>query len=226
MKQSCFASNEMELNRISIRETSERIYQSGAHILSNLELMTALVRDPKAAYRLISLYENNLHSIALAGIDELVKIKGIGRAKAEIIKASFEFSQRAQTVKRKDLVIKGPEDVAKLVMPKMRHLEQEHFKVVSLNSRNMVLGVTTLFIGPLNINIVHPREVFKEALKRTAAAIILAHNHPSGNITPSEDDISVTKRLKEVGEILGIEVLDHIIIGDGDFTSIKDKGFL
>jgi len=226
MKQSCFTSSEIGLGKISIRETSERIYQSGAHVLSNLELMTALVRDPKSAYRLISLYENNLHSIALAGIDELVKIKGIGRAKAEIIKASFEFSQRAQTVKRKDLVIKGPEDVAKLVMPKMRHLEQEHFKVVSLNSRNMVLGVTTLFIGPLNTNIVHPREVFKEALKRTAAAIILAHNHPSGNITPSEDDISVTKRLKEVGEIVGIEVLDHIIIGDGDFTSMKDKGFL
>lgn len=223
MKQGDFAFDKTKLHRISIKETSERIYQSGAHILSNFELMTLLVRDSNVAYRLINHYENNLHSIALAGIDELCKIKGIGKAKAEVIKASFEFSQRAQIVKRKNLVIKGPEDIAKLVMPQMRHLEQEHFKVASLNSKNMVLAITTLFIGTLDTSIVHPREVFKEALKRTAAAIILVHNHPSGSITPSKEDIDITNRIEEAGKILGIKVLDHIIIGDGDFTSMKSK---
>jgi len=223
MKQGYFAFEEMEIDRISIRDASERIYHSGAQSLSNLELLTSLIRDPKAAYRLIVHYDNDLRSIGLAGIDELAKIKGVGRVKAEVIKASFEFSQRAQVVKRKDIVIKGPEDITELVMPQMRHLEQEHLRVVCLNGKNRVLAITTVFVGTLDTSLVHPREVFKEALRRTAKSIILVHNHPSGLPEPSKEDIEITKRIAQAGKVIGIEMLDHIIIGDGEFISLNEK---
>jgi len=223
MKQGYFAFEEMELDRISIKEASERIYHSGAHSLSNLELLTSLIRDPKAAYKLITRYDNDLRSIGLAGIDELCKIKGIGRAKAEVIKASFEFSQRAQVVKKEDVMIKEAKDIADLVIPQMRHLEQEHLKIASLNGKLKLLAITTVFVGTLDSSLVHPREVFKEALRRTAKSIILVHNHPSGNPEPSKDDLEITKRISQSGQVLGIEMLDHIIIGDGEFISMKEK---
>jgi len=223
MKQGYFGFEEMELDRISIKDTSQRIYQSGAHSLSNLELLTSLIRDPKTAYKLIAHYDNDLHSIGLAGIDELSKIKGIGRAKAEVIKASFEFSQRAQVVKKENIVIKEAKDIVELVMPQMRHLEQEHLKVASLNGKLRFLAITTVFVGTLDSSLVHPREVFKEALRRTAKNIILIHNHPSGNPDPSKEDVEITKRIAQTGKAIGIEMLDHIIIGDGKFISMKEK---
>ncbi len=223
MKQGYFGFEEMELDRISIKDTSKRIYQSGAQSLSNLELLTSLIRDPKAAYKLITRYDNNLHLIGLAGIDELSKIKGIGRAKAEVIKASFEFSQRAQVVKKENIVIKEAKDIADLVIPQMRHLEQEHLKVASLNGKLRLLAITTVFVGTLDSSLVHPREVFKEALRRTAKNIILIHNHPSGNPEPSKEDLDITKRIAQSGKVIGIEMLDHIIIGDGEFLSMKEK---
>jgi len=226
MRQGYFAFDKIKLDRISIKEASKRIYHSGAHSLSNLELLTSLIRDPKAAYNLIAHYDNDLHSIGLAGIDELSKIKGIGRAKAEIIKASFEFSQRAQVIRKNDVKIKEAKDIADLVMPKMRHLEQEYFKVASLNGKLKLLAITTIFVGTLDVSLVHPREVFKEALRRTAKNIILIHNHPSGNSEPSKEDIEITKRIAQAGKLLGIEVLDHIIIGDGEFISMKEKDLI
>jgi len=223
MKQGYFTFDEMELDRISTKDASERIYHSGASSLSNLELLTSLIRDPKAAYKLITYYDNDLHSIGLAGIDQLAKIKGIGRAKAEIIKASFEFSQRAQVVKKESVIVGEAKDVADLVMPQMRHLDQEHLKVVSLNNKNKVLAVSTVFIGTLDASLVHPREVFKEALRRTAKSIILVHNHPSGNPEPSREDVDITKRIVQTGKVLGIEMLDHIIIGNGEYISMRAK---
>jgi len=223
MRQGYFGFEEIELNRISIKDTSQRIYRSGAHSLSNLELLTSLIRDSKAAYKLITRYDNDLHTIGSAGIDELSKIKGIGRAKAEVIKASFEFSQRAQVVKKENIIIKEAKDIVDLVMPQMRHLEQEHFKVASLNVKLRLLAITTVFVGILDASLVHPREVFKEALRRTAKNIILIHNHPSGNPGPSEEDIEITKRISQTGKAIGIEMLDHIIIGDGEFLSMKEK---
>jgi len=223
MKQGYFAFEEMEIDRISIRDASERIYHSGAQSLSNLELLTSLIRDPKAAYRLIVHYDNDLRSIGLAGIDELAKIKGVGRVKAEVIKASFEFSQRAQVAKKENAIIRQAKDIADLVMPQMRHLEQEHLRVVSLNGKNRVLAITTVFVGTLDTSLVHPREVFKEALRKTAKSIILVHNHPSGLPEPSKEDIEITKRIAQAGKVIGIEMLDHIIIGDGEFISLNEK---
>ena len=108
----------------------------------------------------------------------------------------------------------------------MRHLNQEHFVALFLNTKNQIIHQQTIFIGSLNASIVHPREVFREAVKRSAASIIVAHNHPSGDPTPSQEDIQVTKRLNESGKMIGIDLLDHIIIGDRKFISLKEKGYL
>ncbi|MGL6145019.1 MAG: RadC family protein, partial [Macrococcoides caseolyticum] len=121
---------------------------------------------------------------------------------------------------------KSPACAANLLMERLRYMTQEHFIVLSLNTKNIVMHESTIFIGSLNASIVHPREVFKEAVKRSAAAIIVVHNHPSGDPEPSYEDIEATKRLIKCGEIFGIDVLDHIIIGDGYYVSIKEKGIL
>lgn len=122
--------------------------------------------------------------------------------------------------------IRSPEDGANYVMEEMRTLLQEHFVCLYLNTKNQVLHKQTIFIGSLNSSIVHPREVFKEAFRRSAASIICVHNHPSGDPTPSREDIDVTKRLQECGLIIGIELLDHLIIGDRKYISLKEKGYM
>ncbi len=122
--------------------------------------------------------------------------------------------------------IRSPEDCARYMMEEMRFLQQEHFVCLYLNTKNQVIHRQTIFIGSLNSSIVHPREVFKEAFRRAAASIICLHNHPSGDPAPSREDIEVTKRLVECGRIIGIEVLDHIIIGDHKFVSLKEKGHI
>ena len=123
-------------------------------------------------------------------------------------------------------MIRSPEDGAKYVMNDMRFLIQEHFVCLYLNTKNQVLHKQTVFIGSLNASIVHPREVYKEALRRSAASIICIHNHPSGDPAPSREDIEVTKRLAECGKIIGIDLLDHLIIGENKFVSLKEKGYL
>jgi DNA repair protein RadC len=122
--------------------------------------------------------------------------------------------------------IRSPEDAAAYLMTDMTALNQEHFVVLFLNVKNEVLHKQTIFIGSLNSSIVHPRDIFREAVKRSAASIVVSHNHPSGNPTPSPEDIEVTRRLTEAGSIIGIEVLDHVIIGDHKFISLKEKGFM
>lgn len=122
--------------------------------------------------------------------------------------------------------IRSPEDAASYMMAEMTSLTQEHFVVLYLNVKNEVLHKKTVFIGSLNSSIVHPREVYKEAVKHSAASIICLHNHPSGTVTPSPEDIDVTKRLAEAGSVMGVELLDHVIIGDHKFLSLKEKGYM
>jgi len=122
--------------------------------------------------------------------------------------------------------IRSPEDAASYMMAEMTSLTQEHFVVLYLNVKNEVLHKKTIFIGSLNSSIVHPREVYKEAVKHSAASIICLHNHPSGTVTPSPEDIDVTKRLAEAGSVMGVELLDHVIIGDHKFLSLKEKGYM
>jgi DNA repair protein RadC len=162
-----------------------------------------------------------------ASVEEITTISGIGNAKAVQILAALELGRRINRLTYDDrYVIRSPQDGANYVMEEMRFLSQEHFVCLYLNTKNQVLHKQTVFIGSLNASIVHPREVFKEAFKRSAASLICIHNHPSGDPTPSREDIEVTKRLTECGKVLGIELLDHLIIGEQKYISLKEKGYV
>nr|WP_312859649.1 DNA repair protein RadC [Peribacillus huizhouensis] len=211
----------------------ERFIQTGPQSLSNQELLAILLRTGtkeesvlQLANRLISTFEG-LRMLIDASIDEITAIKGIGEAKAIQILAAVELGKRITQLNYPDrYVIRSPEDGAKYCMEEMRFLTQEHFITLYLNTKNQVIHKQTIFIGSLNASIVHPREVYKEAFRRSAASIICLHNHPSGDPSPSREDIEVTKRLVECGKIIGIELLDHIIIGEHKFVSLKEKGYL
>ncbi|MEH6942793.1 DNA repair protein RadC [Bacillus sp. JJ722] len=211
----------------------ERFLREGSHSLSNQELIALLLRTGtknesvlQLAERLIS-YFDGLRLLKDASIEEIMSIKGIGEAKAIQLLAAIEIGRRITNLCYTErYVIRSPEDCANFCMNDMRFLSQEHFVCLYLNTKNQVLHKQTIFIGSLNASIVHPREVFKEAFRRSAASIICIHNHPSGDPTPSQEDIDVTKRLIECGKIIGIDVLDHLIIGEKKYVSLKEKGYL
>ncbi|KQL53400.1 hypothetical protein AN964_07780 [Heyndrickxia shackletonii] len=229
----------MRLEKIMIRDfpqderPRERLIQNGASSLSNQELLAILLRTGtkqesviQMANRLLKKFEG-LHLLKDASLEEIMNIRGIGLAKAVQILAALELGRRIANLSYEDrYVIRSPEDGANFVMNDMRFLSQEHFVCLYLNTKNQVLHRQTVFIGSLNASIVHPREVFKEAFRRSAASIICIHNHPSGDPAPSREDIEVTKRLVECGKIIGIEILDHLIIGDKKYVSLKEKGYL
>jgi DNA repair protein RadC len=157
----------------------------------------------------------------------LSRVKGIGRAKAAEIAAAIELGRRVSNLapEKRDSVT-CPRDVAELLMSEMRFLAKEHFRVLLLSTKNQVIRNELVSIGTLNASLVHPRELFRSAVQRSCASVILAHNHPSGDPTPSSEDISLTTRVAQAGKVLGIEVLDHIVIGDNTFVSLKEKGVL
>lgn len=212
----------------------ERLLKHGIEALSAQEILALIlgrgIKDESVivtAQKLLSTF-GNLKNIAAASMEELTKIKGIGPAKAAQIKAAFELSKRLEdsSDKGQKTTVKSPEDAIKSVKNQLKGKKKEHFLVLSLDTRNHLINTQTISIGSLDSSIVHPREVFKEAISSTAASVIFAHNHPSGDPTPSEDDIKLTKRLVEAGEILGIEVLDHIIICDKEYISMKSRNLL
>ncbi|MFD2692320.1 RadC family protein [Sporolactobacillus shoreicorticis] len=211
----------------------ERLIREGASSLSSQELLAILLHSGtrnesvmQLAERLVCRFEG-LDLLREASIEELKQVKGIGTAKAVQLLAGFEIGQRmARMVHDSRYAIRSPEDGADYVMEELRVLKQEHFVALFLNTKNQVLYKKTIFVGSLNASIVHPREVFKEAVRQSAAAIICFHNHPSGDPTPSREDIDVTKRLASCGKMLGVDVLDHIVIGDQCFVSLKQKGLL
>lgn len=211
----------------------ERFIKNGPQSLSNHELVAILLRTGtkdesvlQLSNRLLTNFEG-LRLLKGATLEEITEIKGIGEAKAIQILAAVEIGRRIANLNYNErYVIRSPEDGANYVMNDMRFLSQEHFVCLYLNTKNQVLHKQTIFIGSLNASIVHPREVFREALKRSAASIICLHNHPSGDPAPSREDIEVTKRLVECGKMLGIELLDHLIIGENKFVSLKEKGYV
>jgi len=159
--------------------------------------------------------------------EEFAALPGIGKSKAIRLTAVFELSRRLSTqISAEKPIVKTPDDAAALVMDEMRHLDREHFRVLLLNTKNSVIEIDKVSVGTLNESLVHPREVFRNAIKKGAKSIIPVHNHPSGDPTPSTNDIEITKKLFEAGKIISIEVLDHIIIGDGRFVSLKAKGVI
>ncbi|WP_035099746.1 RadC family protein [Aneurinibacillus terranovensis] len=209
----------------------ERMIQAGADSLSNAELLAILLRTGSTEESVMSLACRVLNKVGeLRGLktityEELTAIRGIGPAKALLIMAGLELGKRiAVSTGAGRAAVRSPQDVANVMMEELRYLTQEHFVCLYLNTKNQILDRKTIFIGSLNSSIVHPREIFKEAIRKSSASIVCIHNHPSGDPAPSREDIDVTHRLQEVGRILGIELLDHVIIGDGRFYSLKEKG--
>ncbi|WP_257820421.1 RadC family protein [Salipaludibacillus agaradhaerens] len=211
----------------------ERMLRDGAEALSNQELIALLLRSGTKSESVLQLstrviqHFNGLTLFKEAQVKELTAIKGIGEAKAIQLLAALELGKRVYHFSSEErYVIRSPEDVAQYMMDEMRQLNQEHFVVLYLNTKNQVLHKETIFIGSLNASIVHPREIFREAFRYSAASIVCLHNHPSGDPEPSQQDIEVTQRLVESGKMLGIALLDHVIIGDRRFSSLKEKGYI
>ncbi|MCP3773992.1 DNA repair protein RadC [Paenibacillus sp. MZ04-78.2] len=211
----------------------ERMMLYGAQALSNAELLAILLRTGTyhesavhVAQRLL-LQSGGLRMLTDMSMEQLTEIKGIGEAKALQIQAGIELGRRlARSTMNETVTIRSPQDVAALLMEDLRYLQKEHFVCLFLNTKNHVIGQETLSMGSLNASIVHPREVFRAAIKRSSASIVCAHNHPSGDPTPSPEDVEITKRLVQAGEIVGIDVLDHIVIGDKRYVSLKELGFM
>ncbi len=212
----------------------ERLIRYGAEALSNSELLAVILRTGTKNQNIMMLASSliketgGLDQLFNQSIEELTKIKGIGVTKAVQILALSEISKRFKTYKSgNEYKINTPLDVSNLVMEDMKYLRQEKLKVLILNTKNIVTYIRDIFIGTLNSSIVHPREIFCEAIKKNGASIIICHNHPSGDPTPpSKEDINITLRLKECGKLIGIDLLDHIIIGENKYISIKAKGII
>ncbi len=211
----------------------ERLLNDGPHSLSDFELLAIMLRTGSADASAMDLatgllgHFGGLRQLLDASAEELSAFKGVGPAKVAQIKAALELGRRIAITAAWDRpAIKSPENAAALVMEEMRHLDREHFWALLLNAKNQVLAREVVSIGTLNFSAIHPRELFKAAIKRSAAGVILVHNHPSGDPTPSRQDIEATNRLVEAGNIIGIDVLDHLVVGDNKFTSFKAQGLL
>ena len=210
----------------------ERLVKFGEQALSAQELLQLILGRGVAgesvvvmAQKLLS-QSGSLQKLAEASIEELSAIKGIGLAKATQLKAVFEIGRRlsTQAPAYKSRELTDPQKVYQLVKSKLKDYHKEHFYIITLNSRNH--SIAEVSVGDLNSSIVHPREVFAEAIKNKAAAVIFAHNHPSSDPEPSEEDISLTKRFVEAGILMGIELLDHVIVTKEKWISMKAQGLL
>ena len=186
---------------------TEPVNSVGRELLERFGSLTGVLREPPSS---------------------LTRVRGVGSRLASRLAAARELAGRLRNLERgaPRLYLTGPEDVADMFMREMAALDREHFRAVLLNTKNRILGVRTISIGSLNASIVHAREVFKAAVAESAQAIVLVHNHPSGLPEPSSEDIAVTERLAEAGRILGIEILDHIVLGSQGFVSLKEAGHL
>jgi DNA repair protein RadC len=207
-----------------------RMCEYGPTVLSDAELVAIILGSGVGTLNAVQLAQRLLvdHG-GWAGLQrmstaELTKVYGIGEAKAAQVKAALEIGRRvllAQPEQRPQ--ISSPADVATLLMVEMSHLEQEHLRVVMLNTKHYVLAISTIYIGTIDSSAVRVCEVFKEAMKRNAASIILCHNHPSGDPQPSPQDVLVTRQILEAGRLLGIDLLDHLVIGQGRWISLRER---
>lgn len=211
----------------------ERLIKLGAEALSAQELLALIIGRGVAGKSVMNIAQEvlskfgHIKGVGEATIEQLCEIRGIGPAKAAQIKACFEIGKRDELEpEQKKYTIDSPRALVKAIRALIKDKAKEHFKLVLLDSRNKIIDITNVSTGTLNANLVHPREIFKDAISHNTAAVILCHNHPSGDPEPSEDDLKITKQLVEAGKIMGIEVLDHIIIGQKSFTSFKEKGLI
>lgn len=213
----------------------EKLVKHGAASLSDSELLAILINSGSGKESAVDLARKLLHEYkslrTLSGLSvadlKQRKFKGIGKVKAIVMVAAFEIARRLASAPKEDLSpIRTPEDVARRYAPQLKDLKQEVFMVICLSSSNRIIQDRTITKGLLNSSLTHPREVFREAILENAASIILLHNHPSGNLEPSREDIQITKQLFEAGRIIGISVQDHIIIGGDNFTSMMERGLM
>ena len=210
----------------------ERLRRLGPQVLSNAELLAILLRvgvpgenAVQVGQRLMSKYKDKLSGLHRAPFEELCEQHGIGNAKASQIKAAIELGRRmAQEPAEEHLTINSPADAAALVAYDMSALEQEHLSVILLDTRNQVLDIVEIYKGSVNSSQVHVGELFKPAIRRNASALIVVHNHPSGDPTPSPDDVAVTRAIVQAGKLLDVDVLDHMVIGQGRWVSLKERG--
>ncbi|MCI2777771.1 RadC family protein [Clostridium perfringens] len=226
-------SNNIRINEIPSGERPrEKLLFYGAQFLSNEELLAIILRTGNKDSNVVELSYRIIHSVGglnglfKASAKELMKVKGVKEAKATQILAMCELYKRFKVSELTQVKISKPSDVAELVLDELRMLRQEVLILITLDTKNKVISKKEIFRGGLNSSLVHPREIFREAVKDSAASIIICHNHPSGDPTPSRDDINITTRLKECGKMMGIELLDHLIIGDNRFISLKEKDIL
>jgi DNA repair protein RadC len=209
----------------------ERLAAVGPAALSDAELLAILLRVGVPGVNVLQLAQQTLVANGgwpgLLGVEfaELSRQRGMGAAKAATVKAALEIGRRLILFGHEERYqIKSPADAATLLMVEMSHLDQEHLRAVLLDTKNRVLEVTTVYIGSVNSASIRIGEVFKTAVRRNAAALILAHNHPSGDPTPSPEDILVTRQIVEAGKLLDCEVLDHLVIGRGRYVSMRERG--
>jgi len=209
----------------------ERLMRLGARVMSNTELLAIMMRTGVGGENVLRLAERllahfgGLTGIARASLAELRTVNGIGPAKAVEIKAALELGRRLMASAPEERPrVTSPADAANLLMSEMMLLEQEHLRTVLLDTRNHVLRISTVYKGSLNTSVVRIGELFREAIKDNAAAMIVAHNHPSGDPSPSPEDVHVTRQIRQAGALLDIELLDHIIIGRQRYVSLKERG--
>ncbi len=223
--------------RLRIRELPaderprERLKQSGPSSLSNSELLAIILRTGSAAENVLGLASRlltkfgGLAGLSKASFGELCAERGVGQAKAAQLKAALELGKRiSSTPVDEKTTVRTPQDVTDLLMAEMALLDSEHLRVVLLDSKNHVISVSEVYKGNVNASLIRPAELFREAVRENCPAVIVVHNHPSGDPEPSPDDIRVTEQIVEAGKTLDIEVLDHIIIGNGRYASLKERG--
>lgn len=211
----------------------EKLKALGAGVLSNAELLAILLRvgsrnesAVQVATRILA-RSGGLRNLPDYSLEELQENKGIGPDKAAMIKAALELGSRLATMPREEVgSITSPRQAADLFMEELRYKKKEYFKILLLNTKNHIISREEISVGSLSASIVHPREIFNIPLRKSAASVILFHNHPSGDPSPSQEDLEVTRRLVDAGNILGVAVRDHIILGDGSFFSFREKGLL
>ncbi len=227
--------NSLEIKNIPEYERpKEKLLTYGAETLSNSELLSIIIGTGLKSESSVELSNrilnelNDLDGILTAEYNDIISIRGIKSGKASQIMALSELFKRFRTLRagRKNVKIVSPKDLAELLMGEMSYLNQEVLKVITLSTKNTIIEAKDVFRGSLNNSIVHPREIFKRAISSHSASVIICHNHPSGDPTPSREDINITLRIKECGKIIGIPLIDHIIIGNNKFVSLKEKGLI
>ena len=212
----------------------EKLYSHGPSALSNEELLAIIIRTGNKndtaidlARKVLSSDGRGLVHLRDTSLQNLMEIKGVGECKAAQILAAIEIGKRISYHHALSKVkITEPSTIANLYMDEMRYLQKEHFKIILLDTKNQIIVTEEISVGTLNASIVHPRDVFRAAIKRNSNSMILIHNHPSGDPTPSNEDINITNRLIDAGNLIGIKVLDHIIIGDNRYISFKEKNLI